>query len=485
MTKDERQQISVNRFLKADARGTLELTMRFGKTRTAIKIIRRYLDKYTDNVIIVVPSVVIVDVWNNEINDYFKHKYDNHIIVTTVDKVLNAKNTTCGLLIIDEIHKFTSDARLELIKGNKIDYVYILGLTGTYPYNNEVLNKYVPVVDKITESEAIANKWISQYEIYNIPLELSETDKYSYLQYSTSMRYVLDTFRGIHKMILKPDGTTFFNNDLELILACYSGKNVKGVGYIKAHLIRETVAVKMGWQPELDLTNEHHKQIVEYWSPDAIKDNVESFYIAMNKRNEIHNINQVKLEAVLKIYAKFNNNIFMVFNESVDFANMITDAINNTFNTDKAITYHSQIKSKPLVNFITNEYFKQKDGTIKKFGKKKQLDYIIEMLKIRRYNLVSTVKALDEGFNVDNIDIIITTSGTANPMQYAQRNARGLTIDAYNKNKVTKIFNLYFDDFSAEIDGKYRVFNSRDKRKLILRSENNVLKCTNLDDILS
>jgi len=484
MTKDERQLIAIKKFLKAGAKGTLELTMRFGKTRTALKLIDRYMNKYTDNVIIVVPSVAILEVWQVEINDYFGDKYSNHIILTTIDVINKAKEIECGLLIIDEIHKFTSENRLKLVTGEKVQYSYILGLTGTYPYDNEILNKYVPVVDKITEKEAIVNGWISPYEIYNIPLELSNQDKQEYLRYSKIMSDVLSDFKGVHKYLLKPDGTPFINNDLELILACYSGKNVPNYGYIKAHLIRETIAVRMGWQPDLDLGNQHNKQIEEYWKPDNIKERVRDFYIAMKNRNEIHNVNSVKLDAVLKIYSKFKDNMFMVFNESVQFADMITDAINNTFNTDKAITYHSQIKSKPLINFITNDYFKKKDGDIKLFGKKKQLDYIVQMLKIRRYNLISTVKALDEGFNVSNIDIIITTSGTANPMQYLQRNARGLTIDNYNINKVTKIFNLYFDDFKAEIEGKYKVFNSRDKRKLLIRSNEKVLKTTNLDDIL-
>ena len=78
---------------------------------------------------------------------------------------------------------------------------------------------------------------------------------------------------------------------------------------------------------------------------------------------------------------------------------------------------------------------------------------------------------------------MITTAGTANPIQYAQRGGRGKRIDAYNPNKVTKIFNLYFEDF---IGSNGNLIHSRDKQKLISNQRergSNVVWLSDLNDI--
>ena len=79
---------------------------------------------------------------------------------------------------------------------------------------------------------------------------------------------------------------------------------------------------------------------------------------------------------------------------------------------------------------------------------------------------LSTARALDEGLDIPTIEQVITTAGTANPVQYAQRNARGKRVDIYNPNKVTRILNLYFDDF---IGASGNIVKSRDKQKLVAK----------------
>lgn len=477
MTKDERSDIGIDRFLKAGAIGTLHYIMRFGKTRISCRIAQRYHNNKNDKVSIVVPSVAVKEEWIKEL-DNFTVEPD----IFTATEAVNLKDYKTGLLIIDELHKFTSTKRLELIKGNIIESKFRLGLTGTYP-NDDIIKEYYPVVDTITEEEALNNKWISNFREYNIPLELEMSDKAEYIKYSTIMYEVLSTFKNLKDIMLDTDGSHIFKDDLDVIISCYSGRTF-GKSRVKSQHIREYVAVRMGWKPTLDLDFGRNGDIDKYWNPDNIKDRVTNFYKAMKARNDIHNINNVKLNAVLQLYSKFKDKNFIIFNESIAFADIITDTINNTFNTNTAIAYHSGIKSRPLRDFITNKFILDKKGNIKKFGKAKQLQYIKDMMSMNLINAICTAKALDEGLNIENINVVITTSGTANPVQYSQRSARGKTIDKYNKNCVTYIFNLYFDDFMFMVDNQYRHFKSRDKAKLMLRQQNREVKELDLQSFI-
>lgn len=482
MTKTERQNEGIYKYLKAGAKGTLDYVMRFGKTKTAITIISRLQSKYTNAVILIaVPSLSIKEMWLNELPNTI-----TNVTVTTAQELLNITDTlNVDLFIVDEIHKFITPNRLTLLDGSRITYTYNLGLTGTYPYDNNVLNTHFPVVDTITEEEAISNKWISNFREYNVALDLTESDKKDYIKYSNTIYEVQKDFKNVYGIIKSDNGSPIFGNSLEAVIACYSGVNVSGYGHIKAQHIRELFAINMGWQPNLDLTNEYNLDRENHWNPEAIKKKAVSFYRAMRARNEIHNINSVKLDALLKIYAKYNNRVCITFNGSTIFADMITDAINKTFKCDKAISYHSNCESKPLINFITNDYFRKSDGEIKNVGKTNQLKYITEMLKIGKYNIVNSINALDEGFSVDNIDLVITTSGDTNPTKYSQRNARGKTIDAYNPNKITLIFNLFFNDFTYQIGGEMKYFKSRDKTKLALRQGVDTIYSITLEELLN
>jgi len=471
MTKDDRQKIGITKWIKANGVGTFNYVMRFGKTITALKIAQKVDIQFPKAItLVIVPSLAIKEVWKTAISK-FEYKFNTNVAVRTIEEVLRADVViTVKCLIIDELHKFVSGRRLKIVNGTIIKARYKIGLTGTYPYDNATINKYYPIIDTITEQEALNNNWISKFLEYNIPLELTNADKANYVKYSTIMQEISSTFIGLNNVLSNPDKTPFFTSTLDLILSCYKGKNITGHKYVESRYIREAIAVKMGWTPTLNLNDEYDKQVEEYWNPEAIKTRVTNYYKAMRARNDIHNINEVKLNAVLELYKLYKNDVIITFSESTIFADMLTDAINNTYDITKAVSYHSNIESKALINFIDDNYFTTKGNKIKKFGSARQLKYIISMIKLKVFNCINTVKALDEGLNVDDINIVITTSGTSNPMQYSQRSARGKTIDNYNKNKVTLIFNLYFDNFMYLHDGIYKEFKSRDKIKLMQRT---------------
>jgi len=476
MTKNERQKIGIQRFIDSKMKGALDYVMRFGKTLTAIKIIDYYTANNFGNVVVIVPSIAILEVWKQELDNYksyysYNNDFKSLVTLLTITNFINTYNTIdniIGLLIVDEIHRFTSDIRLNIISGKFIKYNNILGLTGSYPYNNITINKYCPVIDKISETEAIRNNWISNFVEFNIKLDLTDEDKEKYIKHSNIMNEVFDIFKDSHKRLVYNDGRYIFNSDFEVIMACYSGKKIDNV-YVKSHDVREALSQAMGYNTTLKLDTEYNKNIDKYWNPINIKNNVTKYYTAMQQRNVIHNYNEVKLKAVLELYLIYKDKNIITFNGSIDMADAITDSVNNTISKIKAVSYHSKIKSKYITDFITGKILTTKAGKPKKFSAIKQLDHIKQGFKYKFYNMLNTVNAVDEGFDLDILDMVITTSGSTNPVQYAQRTARGKTINYYNPNKITIIINLFFDDF---IDEKGKFYKSRDKTKLKIRQQN-------------
>ena len=95
--------------------------------------------------------------------------------------------------------------------------------------------------------------------------------------------------------------------------------------------------------------------------------------------------------------------------------------------------------------------------------------------------LLFTVKSLNEGLTIENIEQVITTGGSCNTQTHENRIARGKTFDYANPNKVCVIINLYIDDFTIKIDVNQedntdilKDVKSRDKQKLIERQSTTV-----------
>lgn len=479
-SKFERQKEGADRWRFNKGIGTLNYVPRFGKTFTAINfIINPHLKAKEDNyVIILVPSEIVARVWHDNLKSYCDAI--DRIEIRTINSCQNETAVLkCSLLIVDELHKFVSDERRSYIDGTFINHIYRLGLTGTYPFDKEYswLHELYPIVDTIEEREAIDKGWISNFIEYNILLELSDKDKITYKKLSEPIAEILDLFRNKYKYFLIPGGT-LMPDDFSLIQACYSGMKAKSLDgndiYITYDKICNTLAGLMGWHRNLDISDELGKQINDYWSPNAIHEASKKFMDFIRKRNNILINNEVKLNVVKEIVSKYHYPT-IIFNESTDFADAITEAINNDSDYHNAICYHSNIESRPIINPATNSYYLyttgERKGEPKVFGKKTIKNMVIEGTRTGIYTIISTAKALDEGLDIPNLEVVICTAGTTNPMTYKQRTARGKTVDIYNPNKTTKIFNLVFNDFLDDPDseGNRKTILSRDLQKLKAR----------------
>ena len=498
-SKKARQELGTSIWNKNGGKGTLNYVMRFGKTEVACMLIEKLLTKRPDSQIIVtVPSDAVLKNWQEYLPTYFNDGINIRLGIDSIEKYVeritsrvkiipinmlgnmtNVTKVTCTLLIIDEFHKFTTESRFNTLL--KVSYNYILGLTGTFPSGEDgrKLSTLAPVIDVITEEEAITNGWISPFVEYNVLLDLPQEDKERYAQFTIPIQEMLDLVKGIRARIKLQDGSFLFKDDYDVLSSMFYGKRVltstNKVEYIKSSHIRQVIAADRGWNKDLNLNDPLSEQIDRFWNPTTLEKRVKFFHDAVRKRNEILINHPLKLAAVLEIF-RYSKKVTICFNESTDFADIIANGINATFavKTPIAVCYHSNIESRPLKDPVTNEWVTYKTGDkigqIKLFGKKTLKDITIEGVRSGKYKFLCTARALDEGVTITNVEQVITTAGTANPIQYKQRTARGKTIDIYNPDKITQIFNICFDDFIDVNDDKVR---SRDLSKLEYRQKDN------------
>jgi superfamily II DNA or RNA helicase len=458
--KSVRQHQSLNTILDNNFNGILNYCVRFGKTRIGIQTYLKYreLIKPKDIILILVPSLTIKKSWLDEIAVLNLNPEEFNII--TIGQTLNiGKFPKVSLLIVDECHKFTSDRHYDIIH-DKIKYTNIIMLTGSLPANPKLklLTDITPVIDVITEQEAIHNKWISNYVEYNIPLNLNEDDMIKYVKYTNDISAVFSKYKNLENSIVY-NGEPLFKDLLDLLLSLANGKYSK-YGYIDSIDIAKSISIKMG----------HGIRNDNLWEVSVILDECKIFQNALKNRNTILISNKIKLDAVLEIYNKLQKPT-ICFNESIGFADSISDNLNKGLDKPISVSYHSKLTSQPLIDHNTNDYYRYKTGVKagepKVFSKGKQLLYFLECINHGIINFLSTVKSLDEGVTISNIECIITTSGSMNPIQYEQRTGRGKTL--VDDDKVAKIYNLYFDDF--EYEGVF--YKSRDKVKLLERQRFN------------
>lgn len=179
MTRTERQQEAVRKWIKAKGKGTLEMPTGSGKTRTALMAIKAVIKKYPNlRVLVVVPTTTLKDQWNEHI---YNHELTFNAEVQVINTIVK-HNWTCDMLIIDEEHRVGAPEFSKIFECVK--YKLILGLTATFNRldgKHTIIEKYCPVVDRLTLFECQANGWISNYKEYQVLIEVDNIEEYKEL----------------------------------------------------------------------------------------------------------------------------------------------------------------------------------------------------------------------------------------------------------------------------------------------------------------
>lgn len=200
VSRDERQAIGVQRWVDNKLRGSLVYCTGFGKTRTAIMCMKRFLAKNPGRrIIIVVPTDALQRQWLSDLTGQQVPMVYEVLIINSVVK----HEWTCDLLVLDECHKYASDLFGKVFE--VVKYKIILGLTATMERldgKDSYIKKYCPVVDRVDVSEATARGWLSPYREYKVMVEVDNLDEYYELN-----REFYEHF-------------AFFGHDFTLAMAC-------------------------------------------------------------------------------------------------------------------------------------------------------------------------------------------------------------------------------------------------------------------------
>lgn len=200
ISRTERQEIGVQKWVDNKLRGSFVYCTGFGKTRTAIMCIKRFLKRNPGRrILVVVPTEPLQEQWIKILADYGLFLECEVKIINTVV----AHEWECDLLVLDECHKYASDMFGKVFI--KVKYKIILGLTATMERldgKDSYIKKYCPVVDRIDISEATANGWLSPYREYKVLVEVDDIDKY----YQLNQEFY--------------DHFAFFGHDFNLAMKC-------------------------------------------------------------------------------------------------------------------------------------------------------------------------------------------------------------------------------------------------------------------------
>ena len=176
-TRDERQEEARVKWVKNGGKGCWVFPTGVGKTFAAIKAVKSFINKYpTARFLVIVPTDNLKVQWEQYIDNNGLSLNGEAVIVNTAIK--NEYKT--DILVIDEAHRVNSTTFRNIF--STIKYKYVLGLTATYErldyLHKEVMEKYCPVIDKISLEEALFNNWLSQFKEYQVILEVDDIDTY-------------------------------------------------------------------------------------------------------------------------------------------------------------------------------------------------------------------------------------------------------------------------------------------------------------------
>jgi superfamily II DNA or RNA helicase len=353
------------------AQGSLEACTGFGKTYCAVLAIQDMNDRFPERTtLVVVPTRYLSSQWKNEV---INHGLKN-VTVLVVNTAIK-KNGDYDLLVLDEIHNYAAEKFSNVFKC--IKYSFVMGLTATLERSDKKhhqLSRIAPVIDTVTVEQAVQAGYVSKFTIYNLGVNLNTEERAEYQK-------INDRFYKYFSL---------FNFDFNGAMRALTDKEY-----------RKQLAKMMNWEDK----------------------EVMIFALAFNKNMRLRKTflfnNKTKIELTKQILERYPDSKAITFAESVDFADLLTEAIGDT-----SFSYHTKVPKK------------KREALMKM--------YTDDLSKVR---VINTAKALDEGFNVEGIELAIICSGSSSPRQDLQRTGRAIR---FVEGKEAVVVNLYIKDSQDE-----------------------------------
>ena len=283
--KLRRQQEGKEKWRRAGGKGTLWYEMGVGKTYTAILIMKDLFEARKEAIVyLVLPTDILKKQWTKELKLHLKDFLPQIKLYTNTEILFRQRLDDCTLLIVDEIHEFVEGNKFGIISKHFFNYQFILGLTGTWAVKDNLqrnLIPYCPIVDRIDQEEARENNFIATIIEYNVPIQLTPTEREKYEYYNAK----IEEFRKI------------FNEDFLLALNCIKGAS--------AEQFRIDVAKNNGWTPEHNERDINKRQLVKKYNPNNIFRYAVDFVAIVGQRVQLVYKATNKVNVVIKLCEKY------------------------------------------------------------------------------------------------------------------------------------------------------------------------------------
>lgn len=410
--------------------GTLWWETGVGKTYAALTLANKMLavnNSYTFKIL--VPGSDLKRQWKAEIqSNVLKEHHENFTVYTVHEamELLKEYSIECTLLIADEIHEYLTEERIRIFTDNLITTKYCLALTADYEDSkgrHRNLEPILPVVDRITPEEATREGYTSKFFEYNLAVDFTEVEREKYKELTNVMTKNLSKF-GRH--------------GLDLAQRVLNGNKDKGQTGAQTAF---AYAMHNGWRKDLDLSDPTCAQINELWHPSKVIGYAKTAMDSIRARKDLVYCAINKIKVARDIAIKFEDLKTIFFSQSTAFADVLARTINKHYENDDqlnhipCVVYHSKIQTIITSDPVT--------GKQKKKGKTVLKREAIEAIKSGKARRISTASSLDRGFDVKDIRLGVTTSGTQNPTQHHQRSGRPKRVENYDEDITVLVVNLY------------------------------------------
>lgn len=227
----------------------------FGKTRTAINCLNSVIKKYPSfRILVIVPSEALKNQWQSILITNMLSFNSQVCIINTAIK----HDWNVDILVLDEAHRYCSEEYSTIF--TKVKYKMILGLTATLERldgKHSILEKYSPVVDKVSLTEALTNGWVSTYKEYQVIIDVDDID--TYLKWDNEFTRHFEFFNFNFKLLMSLIGPQGFKRRIEYRdLICQDESQKSEV--LKAITIHATAAMR-ALQNRKKFINNHPKKI--------------------------------------------------------------------------------------------------------------------------------------------------------------------------------------------------------------------------------
>jgi len=179
-TKDREQKKALNLWYKSGCKGSIIAGTGFGKSRCAVLAFGKLL-KPGEKGILLVPTTQLQDQFKLEFAKWGYESLLDQIDIVCYQSAHKLKDEHYALVVCDEVHLGLSPVYREFFSNNKYDK--LLCLTATLPEEDEyreLLINLAPIAYRITLDECVNLGLVAPYEVYCIPVKLTDEEQANY-----------------------------------------------------------------------------------------------------------------------------------------------------------------------------------------------------------------------------------------------------------------------------------------------------------------